>query len=203
MDLNFHALNLDEAYETISSLDRLATTTGEPLTTKLNATIGALKKNWIGPDATLHINRLIDIYDEVSDVVQAVHALAYDASKEIVHQQEVLSSNGGRVNVGAVINNLYDIAKIERVPDTVEVFNNPTELPNNLRDLSIVKEDFTNFSQQFNNLKNDLERIWISGANRENIVNGFDEFTSLTTTFTKNLEVAESDLTTVVKNITA
>ncbi len=200
--MNFQATNLDSAYETLSSLDKLAATEGQNLVNNLKSLIGRLKNDWKGSDATLHINNLIDIYTGVATIVDNVHVVAHNASLSIVQAQEIRNSNGGGGNVGVVIaTGAGDIETIETVPPTTEFFCDPTKAPADLTTMTAEKGAFDRFCTEFSRLKEDLLSNWTSGSNRDKAVSDFEQFEADSAKYKNSFGEAEGNLSTAVSNL--
>lgn len=200
--MDFRAENLDGAYETLNSLNTLATTQGSNLVSNLSNLIGRLKTHWIGSDATVHINGLIDVYKGVATIVSNVQTVAHNASMPIVNAQTIRNSNGGSGEVGTVIPaSSGEISAIDYAADTTEYYVDPNGAPQDLTTLTAEKGAFDRFCSQFTSLKEELLNNWSSGSNRDKAVSDFEQFESDVATFTKTFNDAETNLSTAVSNL--
>ncbi len=200
--MNFQASNLDAAYESLSSLNSLASGNGQNLVTGLKTLIGSLKNDWKGNDASAHINNLIDVYTGVATIVDNVHVVAHNASASIVQAQTVRQSNGGKGNVGTVFpTGTGSVEALDRLGSTTEFFVDPTAAPVDLQKLTGLKESFDSFGKEFSRLKEDLLGNWTSGSNREKAVSDFNQFEADSAKYRNYLAEAEANLTVAVHNL--
>ena len=200
--MNFQASNLDMAYETLNSLNNLASTNGQNLVNNLKNLIARLKNDWKGSDATVHINNLIDVYTGVSTIVENVHIVAHNASAPIVQAQTIRNSNGGVGNIGVVIpSGSGAIEVIETLASTTEYFVDSMAAPNDLVSLTAEKGAFDRFCTEFTRLKEELLSNWTSGSNREKAIADFEQFEADSTKYRGFFSEAEANLTIAVNNL--
>ncbi len=200
--MNFQASNLDAAYDTLSSLNTLASTNGQNLVNNLKSLTIRLKNDWKGNDAMVHINNLIDVYTGVATIVENVHIIAHNASGPIVQAQEIRNSNGGVGNVGSVIvpgNSAFET--LEKLGTTTEYFVDPAAAPQDLTTLTAEKGAFERFATEFTRLKDELLNNWTSGLNREKAVADFEQFEADIAKYKSIFEDAEANLTIAVNNL--
>ena len=200
--MNFQATNLDGAYESLKSLNQLASAKGKNLSTGLGVIIGKLKSDWKGSDATLHINNLIDVYTGVATIVENVHVVAHNASKPIVDAQTIRNSNGGSGEVGVVFPTSEDsIVSIEKLGDTAEYYVDPTAAPQDLSVLQTLKETFDSFCTEFTSFKDELLNNWTGGADRDRVVSDFEQFEADAANYKKYFSEAEQTLSIAISNL--
>ena len=98
--MDIRVLRLDAAYEQCTGLLKLITGDGEKLLSDLADTINYLKRDWIGNDATTHINGLIKVYKDLHQVISdAKDSVAYAGSR-MVAIQTVRNKNNGQGSIG-------------------------------------------------------------------------------------------------------
>jgi len=152
--MNFHANDLDGAYETLSDLYLLATSDGGKLETSLKNIITNLEGHWKGNDATIHINNLIDVCKGLNALINNVKYVAHNVSMPIVKAQTIRNSNGGRGNVGEVISYNEEAPLIfAQLEPTNEYYVDPVGTPADYNELSDVCDLFTVFCNKFHEYK--------------------------------------------------
>ena len=200
--MNFHANDLDGAYETLSALYSLATSDGEKLETSLKTVITNLEGHWKGNDATIHINNLMDVCKGLNLIINNVKYVAHNVSMPIVKAQTIRNSNGGRGNVGEVIPYNEEAPLIfTQLDPTAEYYVDPVGAPADYNELSEVCDLFTVFCNKFHEYKETLLNNWISGSDRERAVSNFEEFESNVSTYTTKLNNAKGNLEIATSNL--
>ena len=200
--MDFHATDLDGAYESLTGLNNLATVGGSRIVNGLKSLITSLKTHWIGNDATLHINNLINIYDGVAKIVDNVHIIAHNTSGPIVNAQTIRNSNGGTGEVGIV----FQVAEsenetLETLGNTTEYYVDPTGAPQDLTQLQTMKEQFDVFCTEFTTRKEELLSNWTSGLDRDKAVSDFEQFETDAANYKKYFLEAEQTLSNAVSNL--
>ena len=203
--MDFKVTNLDGAYETLKSLNNLATTdgiSGVTLASTLAGIINNLKAHWIGSDATLHINNLIKVYDALCALVTDVTTVAHNVSIPIVKAKEIREANGGAASDGTVIP-VYDgsFEKISEVLTTEEYYVDPTAAPGDYRDLVGLSNDFNTFADKFAYYETELMENWTSGNDRATAESSFTEFNGYVVKYKEYLSDAKDNLKTATSNL--
>ena len=200
--MNFHANDLDGAYETLSAFYVLSTGDGEKLVTELKEIIDSLKIHWKGNDATVHINDLIDVCKGLNGIVNSVKIIAHNVSIPIVKVQTIRNSNGGNGNVGEIIPYNQEIPLLlTKLDNTSEYYVNPTETPVDYNKLCEVCDLFTIFCDRFHEHKDKLLNNWVSGNDRVRVVTEFEEFESNVSSYILKLNNAKSNLGVAIANL--
>lgn len=200
--MDFHANNLDGAYQTLSNLSSLANNEGVTIEKSLKNVINNLQLHWKGNDAVLHINNLIDVYGGLEAIVESVMIVAHDVSIPIVNAQTIRNSNGGTGDVGAVL--LYNQPEkvlFQKLENTTEYYVDPVGAPNDYTELCEAYSSYTSFCSKFSSLKEELMNNWISGTNRDKAVSNFEEFESNVSNYNKNLNAAKDNLANAITNL--
>ena len=200
--MNFHANDLDGAYETLSALYSLATSDGEKLETSLKTVITNLEGHWKGNDATIHINNLMDVCKGLNAIINSVKYVAHNVSMPIVKAQTIRNSNGGRGNVGEVIPYNEEAPLVfTQLEPTAEYYVDPVGAPTDYNELSEVCDLFTVFCNKFHEYKEELLGNWISGNDRDKAVSNFEEFESNVSSYTSKLNNAKGNLEIATSNL--
>lgn len=200
--MDFHAHNLDSAYQTLSNLSSIANNEGITIEKSLKNVINNLQLHWKGNDAVLHINNLMDVYAGLEAIVESVMVVAHDVSIPIVNAQTIRNSNGGTGDVGSVL--LYNQPEkvlFQKLENTTEYYVDPVGAPRDYAELCESYSAFTNFCNKFSNLKEELMNNWISGTNRDKAVSNFEEFASNVSNYNKNLNAAKDNLANAITNL--
>ena len=200
--MNFHANDLDSAYEILSNLYSLSTNDGEKIETSLKTIIANLQSHWKGNDATIHINNLMDVCKWLHMIINNVKFVAHNVSMPIVKAQEIRNSNGGRGNVGNIIPYTEGAPLVfTQLDPTAEYYVDPIGAPADYNELSDVCDLFTVFCNKFHEYKEELLNNWISGSNRDRAASNFEEFESNVSSYTTKLNNAKGNLEIATTNL--
>ena len=201
--MNINVNDLDLGYTQCEELNTLSSTDGEKLISDLGTDITNLKANWKGSDAAVHINNLIKVYEAMVAIVTDAKATTAQAGAAISAIQNVRRANGGSGNVGAALPaNAPESMAIQAPEETTEYYCSPSA-KTDYSQLVDICTNFVNFRNKFQDQKDALLANWTAGANRENAVKTFDEFTNNTETYNKYLTSARDNLEIAVNNIAA
>ena len=200
--MNFHASDLDGAYDTLNNLYLLSTKDGEKIESKLVEIIFNLQKHWKGNDATIHINNLIDVYKGLNSIINCVLYVAHNVSIPIVKAQTIRNANGGRGNVGNLISyNQETRVSFEQLDITAEYFVDPIGAPFDYNELCEVCDLFKLFCTNFSQYKDELLNNWTSGNDRDKAINEFGEFETNVSMYISKLNNAKGNLEVAVSNL--
>lgn len=199
MDINVG--NLDLGFTQCEDLNNLSKNSGTELINDLGTNIKNLKVHWKGSDATEHVNNLIKVYDALVALVTDAKSITDFAGGRIRATQEVRRANGGSGNVGGPLDGKApNVSSISPVEITDEYFCNPSS-KSDYDLLDKICTDYSNFINKFNTQKDELLANWTAGANRENAVKVFDEFSTNSSNYNDLLSRAKENLRIAVSNI--
>lgn len=202
--MNIQVDSLDGAFDQIKVISDNVTKDGGALLQKLEGNIGALKNDWVGSDATLHINHLIDIYDALVLLLGAAKEDCATASEKIIAIQQIRFSNSG--NKGRVDTKLSaevpQHSTIEKLTETGRYYvdanaaNDSVTLGNIIADYS---KFMTAYETDFREL---LDRNWKAGANWQETNNHVNEYVGeYSSKYKSYIDTAKQELDKAIKNI--
>lgn len=199
--MNINVRDLDLGYTQCEDLNTLSKNDGTNLINNLSTDITNLKAHWKGTDATVHINNLIKVYDALVSLVTDAKGVTASAGARISAIQEVRRANGGSGNVGGVLDSSApDASSMQTVEETSEYYCDPSARTDYSL-LETICTDYSSFISKFTSQKDALLSNWTAGADRENAVKIFDEFSSNSETYNKYLTSAKENLGTAVSNL--
>lgn len=192
---------LNGAYDQCSGLVNLIAGDGEKLLSDLSTTINNLKGNWVGRDATVHINGLIVVYKAMHAILsEAKGSVAYAADR-VIEMQRVRNANGGGGNIGEPVSG-DEIAKVDIAEN--EFTEEYRVEPGAADDLEALKDECTRYDEfvkKFLEQKDELMSNWTAGAQRSKAVEAFGNLEENSSAYKKLLNDARDNLETAVKNI--
>ena len=193
--------SLDGAYEQCSSLVNHINGDGLTLLNDLIGTVKSLKGNWIGNDASKHINNLMKVYDGLHALLSDAKGYVCFAGSRVIAMQQVRSANGGGGNVGEYLNSEeLEHIRLPECQPTNEYKVEPAAA-NDLTSLQKECEQFDSFMSKFLEIKTDLMSNWSAGARREKAEECFEELAQNSESYKKMMAAARENLETAVANI--
>lgn len=199
MDINVR--DLDLGFTQCEDLNNLSKNSGTELINDLGTNINNLKVHWKGTDATEHVNNLIKVYEALIALVTDAKAITDFAGGRIRAIQEVRRANGGSGNVGGTLDGTApNASSLPAVELTNEYFCDPSS-KSDYDLLDKICTDYSNFINKFSSQKDALMSNWTAGANRENAVKVFDEFSNNSSKYNQLLSNAKENLRIAVSNI--
>ncbi len=193
--------DVGKGYEQCKSLNDVVAKDGKKLMDDLTSTIKNLKVRWVGADATVHINRLIDVRDGLNALLKDAIGITALAGASIIDIQSVIKANGGAIEVGqALLDKIEDALAIPK-GDTTNEFNVDPAAVNDYNKLVEICDSYETFEGELKNQKDDLFSNWTEGAGIENAKKCFSEFFENSSTYKNYLTDARDNLKIAVDNI--
>lgn len=202
MNLNIKVADLDRAGSEANAFNE-ASNAGGDVTIKLGQVIETLRTNWIGSDATTHLNNLIDLHTALYDIAHASIQISYDTVQIIRNMQVVRQSNGGgavTVTSPTITSMPQDSREIERVADTTS-YDVKDGASDDYEKLVNVKSLFLSFVEQYNDKYNTLLSNWTEGGNIDTLKQVHSNLNENADNFGQVLDNAIKNLNTALENI--
>lgn len=199
MDINVN--NLDLGYDQCAELNKLVSNKGQDLMSDLSSNIGNLRVHWVGNDAMMHINNLIELYSYLGRMVSAALEVTSTAADAMIAIQEIRRANGATIgSVGTKLPAYTSFNSISNVTSTTQYYVEPAAV-SDLGTLRGIHDSFNEFMSSFKSMRDELFSNWKAGANRGNAETRFQEFVDLSNKYNSYLEDAIVNLDKATKNI--
>jgi len=188
--------NKTDAYNACKSINDLCVDTGERIIKDLYENINNLKQHWIASNAVVHINRLIDIYNDLITTMKSAVDNTKLAGDKIITLQKFEVMTGGSCSVG---NELRISSSFESIAPCA-----PTEqsdykkgLDTDYDKLVSICNSYKGFKDNFDMAQKKLFGLWLDGCNREDTVSAINTFIKNADTNISNITLAHQELATV------
>lgn len=192
--------NLDLGYEQCEGLNNLVNGKGQELTNNIKNNIANLKQHWVGNDATVHINNLIELYDFLGRLVNGALGVTSSAADSMIRIQEIRQLNGGAGQIGNKLISSADFSRIANAETTAEYYVDPAAL-SDLSTLKGIYSSYNEFINSFKSKRDDLFSNWTMGARIEQAKEMFDEFLNASNKYDGYFNNAIENLEKATKNI--
>ena len=193
--------NLDGAYEQCSSLVNHIYGDGVTLLDNLVNIIKNLKRDWIGSDASVHINNLYGVYKDLHSILSEAKGYVCFAGSRRIAMQQVRSANGGSGNIGDYLKSEELASVMLSESEPTDVFDVKPAALSDLEDLKAACEDYSKFMEKFFSVRYELMTNWTAGARREQAQKCFEELAVKSASYRKILTEAKDNLAIAVRNI--
>ena len=107
--MDIRVINLDLGYDQCEGLNSLAKQKGQNLINELKNNINNLKVHWVGNDAMVHINNLVELYGFLGKLVDSAMSVTSNAANSMIRLQKIRQANGGMGSVGTTLNSFYEM----------------------------------------------------------------------------------------------
>lgn len=192
--------NLDLGYEQCSELSKFINNNGHDLMAKISNNINNLKMHWIGNDAMVHINNLIELDEMLGKLINGALDVTHNAAESMIKLQTIRQMNGGNGEIGSSLPIGTDFNTIARVQSTTEYYVEPSSL-NDLVTLKEIHSDYQNFIRNIITMRDDLFSNWTLGARIESAKSMFEEFINVSDKYDSFIINAIDNLEIATRNI--
>jgi len=194
--------DLDHGYDQCVALYNYLTQNGANFAREVANNIDNLTEHWTGTDATLHINNLIDFYNNIVKFIKTSVEVMADTTEKVVQVQETRESNGAQeASVGTNMSKEIDLAGDKADIPGTEKYACVPEARQDYEKLVLITENFKEFTDTIFSDSNELFANWIAGNGREGAVNQFEEFRTGSSKYYNVLTEAKEALGTATSNL--
>lgn len=198
--MDIRVTNLDLGYDQCKGLNDLANRSGQSLMNELKDNVGKLKIHWVGNDAMVHINNLVDLYRFLGELVSGAMSVTSTAAESMIRLQSIRQANGGMGEIGNRLPMDITTSLLSNVNSTTEYYVEPAAL-NDLNDLEKIYDSYKEFISNFNSKKDELFSNWTMGADIDKAKSRFEEFSNISVKYDGYLADAIENLRKACNNI--
>jgi len=173
---------------------------GKELLGNLVAGIENLEKNWIGSDAAVQIQRVVEVHNALVGFVNALGQFGVDSSKVASNYREIQRTNGAALENLEPLNFAAYNTRVVNVnaADTIQI-NSDAEVGRN--HIIAATSNLSDFYNTVKSIYGDMiERNWTQGTGREAAIEAFGTFSSKYPTYQEVLDSVSKNVTTALSN---
>lgn len=167
---------------------------------ELNGAINILKENWKGVDAGVQINNVVDVYNGMASIRNALANLAKDSSSVASNYREIQRLNSANIDVLRPIEIDGEKQRMEAYTDTTDTIDITPEAVNGKSKLDATNDAYESFKSSVDRSYNAIMDNWQAGPGRNNAEGAFNEFMSNATKYKQTLEDVSRSITTALRN---
>ena len=166
----------------------------------LGSAINTLKQSWKGMDAGVQINNVVDVYNGMISIRNALAVLAKDSSTVAAGYRDIQRLNSA--NIGALAPIVIDGTKnrMEPYSDTRDTIDITPEAITGRSKLDSTNDAYDSFKDAVNHHYNAIMENWQAGPGRNNAEGAFAEFMTNASKYKQTLEDVSRSITTALSN---
>ena len=166
----------------------------------LNSAITILKDSWKGADAGVQINNVVDVYNGMVTVRNALAHLAVDASLVAVNYRDIQRLNSANLDPYQPLEMDTEKPNMEAYSDTKNTIDINTNAANGRSKLDACNDTYDDFRTAVDRYYNAIMDNWQAGPGRNNAEGAFGEFMSNANRYKQTLEEVSRSITTALAN---
>ena len=166
----------------------------------LNAAITTLKNSWKGADAGVQINNVVDVYNGMISIRNALAHLAVDSSLVAVNYRDIQRLNSANMDALEPVELDMELQNMEPYSDTKNTIDITTEAVNGRAKLDSTNDTYDDFVTSVDRHYNAIMDNWLAGPGRSNAENAFVDFMDNAGKYKQILEDVSKSITTALAN---
>ncbi len=201
MNLDMDFESIERAGQEVNAFNEVSHEGGD-VAQKLATVIESLKNNWVGSDATVHINNLISLHETLYDVCKYSVEVSAAAVTSIYNTQGAIEANGGNARTCKMpqFETIEGVREIARATAT-EAYKPKDGANEDYNSLGEVKQRFLQFVDEYNSKYNVLTSNWRDGGGIETLREVHSKLNNNFNQFQEFIESALKNLRTALDNI--
>lgn len=160
-----------------------------------------LKTYWKGIDAGKNIQQVIEVYNEMVRVRNALATLAQDSSSVAVNYRDIQNTNGAGLEYLSVITTDQK-SELEAYSDTADTINIVPEAERGKTLIDTANTDLDTFITNVTDKYNEIMENWTAGTGRDSADSAYTEFVGNAKKYKNNLTETSENITSALKNYT-
>lgn len=199
--MNHKVLDVGQLYNDAKNLYNIVVKEqADSIIRDLNNAMNVLKDTWKGADAGVQINNVVDVYNGMVAIRNALAELAKDSSTIAVDYRKVQRLNNASLDALKPIEIENTIPPIESYEDHRDTIDITPEAVNGRNKLDSTNDSYDAFKTAVERHYNLIMDNWQAGPGRNNAEGAFNEFMSNATKYKQTLEDVSRSITTALRN---
>lgn len=166
----------------------------------LNLAINILKNSWKGADAGVQINNVVEIYNGMAQIRNALAVLSKDSSTVAANYREIQRLNSANLSPIAPLEIGTDVQPLDDYHDSKDTINITPEAAEGRNKLEAVAKSYDDFQSATEHSYNVIMDNWKAGNGRDSADEAFYAFMNNSSRYKETLlEVAKS-ITSALSN---
>lgn len=166
----------------------------------LNRAINTLKNSWEGKDAGVQINNVVDVYNAMIKIRNALANLSKDSTTVASGYREIQNANRANFESLAPITTDGDKPDMSPYQDDRDTINITTEAINGKALLDSVNNAYEEFKSDVNRHYQAIMENWKAGFGRDDAEVAFNDFMNNANKYKSILEDVSRSITDAIRN---
>ncbi len=199
--MNHKVVNVRQLYEDSCSLyDDVVCGKADTIIDDLGKAITTLKNTWEGKDAGVQINNVVDVYNAMAKIRNALSSLSRDASFVASKYREIQNANRAGLEELAPLTVSGERGPKEAYSDNRDTINITGEALEGKTLLDTVNAMYEEFKLAVVNHYDAIMDNWQEGTGRDNAQAAFDEFIDSSNKYKSVLEDVSQSIAEALRN---
>ncbi len=199
--MNHKVENLPRLYEDAEKLyTDVVKGKADGIINNLSSAINTLKNSWKGKDAGVQINNVVEVYNGMAAIRNALAILARDSSHVAVDYMEIQRMNSASTTVEGPVTIDEEKPMMAPYSDDRDTIDITSEAVNGKSQLDAVNDQYDNFATSVKTYHDAIMNNWQAGPRRNDAQAAFEEFEGNAERYKKILVEVSQSIATALKN---
>ncbi len=199
--MNHKVNDVQQLYEDAKNLYTIVVKNqADGIISDLSNAITILKDSWKGVDAGVQINNVVDVYNGMAAVRNALAGLAKDSSTVAANYRDIQRLNSASIDALKPIEVERTIPPMDRYEDHRDTIDITPEAVNGKSKLDSTNDSYDAFKTAVDRYYNAIMDNWQAGPGRNNAEGAFSDFMANANKYKQTLEDVSRSITTALSN---
>lgn len=199
--MNHKVNNVQELYNDAKKLyDEVVHDKADGIINNLNQAINTLKNSWSGKDAGVQINNVVEVYNAMTKIRNALALLAKDSTAIASNYREIQNANRANLENLAPLTIEGEIVAMEPYEDLRDTIQITAEAMTGKNLLDNVNASYEEFKSAVTREYEAIMGNWQAGMGRDKAESAFGEFMANADKYKTVLEDVSKSITDALKN---
>ncbi len=199
--MNHKVIDVQQLYDdTVSLYDNVVCNKADTIIDSLGKAINTLKNTWEGADAGVQINNVVDVYNSMAKIRNALAGLARDASFVASKYREIQNANRAGLQDLSAISVTGEKSPLEPYSDSRDTINITADALGAKTLLDTVNAMYDEFKTEVARHYDEIMNNWQQGTGRQNADSAFSEFMESSAKYKEILENVSNSIAEALRN---
>ena len=197
--MDVQVTKLDRAYQLASELDEVTKDKSKNFTEEIRRIINNLKVHWRGDDATIYINKWIDVYEKIVIYFNELNKTTNFLQNNFVNMQICRSRASKNIKVGDKSSYIDEYNPLKKI-DSTEEFYYDEQLKNDYLDIEELCNAYNRFADSTDKNMSQVFSNWKIGIGRKESGNYYQKIFAYSKSLFKEITSLRDELETIINN---
>ena len=199
--MNHKVNNVGQLYDDAKNLyEVVVKNQADGIINDLNSAITTLKNSWKGVDAGVQINNVVDVYNGMASIRNALAGLAKDSSTVAANYRDIQRLNSANIDALKPVEVDRTVPSMDAYEDKTDTIDITPEAVSGKSKLDATNDAYDSFKSAVERHYNAIMDNWQAGPGRNNAEGAFGEFMSNANKYKQTLEDVSRSITTALSN---